>query len=107
MIIVDKYGEDWWDWRPKSVLKYRRSGIWGAIASFGDESNVRGRSFVMGWCFLLGKGVVCIFWFDDCATVRPLRVLYLMVLRVVSNKESPIRDFYVVNGDCVSRVVSF
>lgn len=61
----------------------------------------------MGWYFLLGKGGVCIFWFDDCATVDPLRVLYLMVLHVVSNKESSVRDFDVVNGDCVSRAVSF
>lgn len=96
LIIVDQYGEDRWDWRPKSILKYRRLGIWGAIANFGDESDVRGRSSVMAWYFLLGKGGLYIFWFDDCATVGPLRVLYLMVLRVVSNKESSVRDFYVV-----------
>ena len=82
-VIATKYVEDKWGWWPVPGLRYRRSSLWGAIVSVGDASyeleNVLSR----------GAGL----W-------GPLRELFPMVIRVVSNKESTIYDHYEVREGC-------
>ena len=63
--MVSKYGEDEWGWDPKSVSRYRLSGLWGVISTFGDVSNARGFVFYKGICFKVGKGDKVRFWLDD------------------------------------------
>ena len=45
-LIDSKYGEKKWGWWRKPEPSYCRSGVWRAIASIGDDSNVKGGNFV-------------------------------------------------------------
>ena len=55
-MIATKYGKEKWGWWPKPVPNYRRSGILRAIASIGDDSNVRGETLYGEVAFLVGDG---------------------------------------------------
>lgn len=61
-IILYNYAEDKWGWVPKSAPRYRVSGLWGPIASVGDESNVPGKVFGEGVGFKVRDGRDICFW---------------------------------------------
>lgn len=71
-----KYGDDVWGWVSKRVPKYRSSGFWSVISSFGDESNVRGQVFVKGLGYMVGEGVKVRVWNDEWELV--LYVFYFL-----------------------------
>ena len=89
----------------KKVPRYRLSGLWAVISSFGDVSKVRGEILVEGFGFIVGKGERVRFWFDDWVGVGPLQFLYPRVFRVVSNKECSVKELkecYVWVGNTMS-----
>lgn len=92
---------------PKFALRYRVSGLWGPIASVGDESNVSGKVFKEGVGFKVGDGRDIRFWHDDWVGVGPLYNSFPRVFRAMSNKNCQLVSVKVIWEDSVCWEVSF
>lgn len=100
-------GQIWDGWVPKSMPMYRMLGMWGQITHMGDESNCLGKAFAKGIGFFVGQGRRARFWLDNWIGLGPFCVLYPRVFRVVTNKDSFVRDCYVWRGHEVVWTLAF
>lgn len=91
---MSKYREDKWGWVPKRVPRYRLSWLWVVISSFGDVSKKMGSFLTRDWDLKLGRGVRVRFGIMN-GCVGPLCLRFQRLFRVVSNKESSVKECYV------------
>lgn len=77
---------------PSRFPRYKVSGMWRNILSFGDVSSCCGDLFVRGMGYLVGEGHQVLFGIDDLLGMGPLCSSFPRLFRIVVTKSSLVKD---------------